>query len=1009
MREEFGQNLEALFQEESSQLLRAMRDGLGRLHSEEAADPETIQTELRRAAHTLKGGARATEQPEAEMLAESLERALKMVKPDQLARSSSGQEFLLQTIQLLSDCLDPDRRPASSVIQSRLEQLDQLPSQISVPETPAGAQSELDLVFRGEAAHCIQALRTALSHWGRPAFPAQLKQAATAAADLEGAARSTDQPVLEILAEHLKSLLRKSLQQNCAWSHERAETADQVIGRCHQIVAGESTPSAEQVMELLARIARAEEQVLESTEAVFESSEIPSASESQALSLVPSREVSFETGLRQTFKEEVEEKLIELGDILVALEQKPDPNNLESVFRHFHNLKGAARSVGAVAMEGLCQSAESLLAQVKKGLVRLESGVLDGLHETANLLNALGRDHEQPHLQSVRKCIALLDALAEGKNPAPNHSLEIPAISPQDLSRTDLESIRISSRKLQKLASQIQELLSLKLASQQRVLELRQINARLKNWENEWKRLQPRLKELDVPAAVKEFLNFNSGFANELKQSLTSLTRATDQDRRNTTALVDSTQEQSKRLLMSPFSTILGRFPKIARDLAQSLGKKVEVQIEGAELESDRRILERLNDPLLHLVRNAIDHGIEPPEQRIHSNKPAQARLKISVYPYRGSQLQLTIQDDGAGVDLSKVRQIAREKNLVSPQQAESASDQEVLQWIFLSDLSTRSSASEISGRGLGMAIVRDLIMQLGGSIQINSQRGKGTSLTISLPTTLATFRGILVKVSGQTFVFPTARVHRVLRIRPEQEIHKLEGKQNIFLNAQVLPIHRLSELLLMPSPLNPKGPYLTLILEAEQRMAALIVDEIVSEQEVLVRELKPPLSLIPHLSGISLLGTGELAPILNVSYLVQRQGPLHSQLPISSKLPKKPLQILLVDDSLTSRALLKSILESAGYKVETASDGEEALAALSQRPWDLVVSDIEMPRMNGLELTRHIRADRKRTGSLPVILVSTLHSDEDQQRGLEVGANAYVVKGNRAQTKLLEAIRSLL
>lgn len=1027
----FEDDLLGLFQQEANTILSQLQEDLKSFES--SSERQELLVRMRRAAHTLKGGARAAELPEAEMLSEALENALRRCSHETFGPAK--QAVVDSVRQLLLQSLDADEIPPSSQVQQSLLALEGLATMAEQDTTPAS--SAIEDVFEQEAKAQVEQIRLSLQS---PLDGLQL--AISSAADLEGAARSIDDPVTEGLAERIKTLLRAVSQHPSQAPAHWKEIVLEGLDSLSQGLAG-NPMAVSQVLATIGRMTEAETQtnslplerekdlgpeVLPSTPAVEPPFQLQVPSLPGALQVQDSlelsmdsepTEVSFETGLRATFQAEADDKIVELTDCLLALEQSsPEnihPESLEAVFRQFHSLKGAARSVGALGMESLCQSSESLLASIKKGKVELWRDGMDALHRAVNLLTALNQAKTPPAAREIQDCSELLEGLADG-SVAPLVSAPT-SVSIEFATGVgyEQETIRVPTRKLEKLATQVNELLSIKLASQQRVLDTRQIGHQFKGWELEWSRLQPDLAQLQQSdntrslEKLERFLSLNAAFVKELRAQVSNLTRAADSDRRRAVALVDNTQEQAKKLLMYPFSTILNRLPKVARDLSRSLGKLVDFNLDGVQVEIDRRILEKLQDPLLHLVRNAIDHGVESPETRIKFNKPPRSRVSIYVQSRRNSQIQLIIRDDGAGVNVERVRQSALRAGLITTEHPAWRDDKEALQLIFQSDVSTSGQVTAISGRGLGMAIVREQVTKLGGTIHVESQEGQGTTFTILLPVTLSTFRGILVKAQGRVFVFPTLQVARVLRIRSDRDIRNIDGQPNIFLDGKVVPLVHLANQLGLGATESSPSNLLTLVLESEQRHLAVVVEEIVSEQEVLVRELRPPLSRIAALAGISILGTGEFAPILNVNHLVcslssERQGAL-------SAVPQKretDWNILLVDDSLTSKALLKNIMESAGYRVLTASDGAEAMAALRSGSWDLVVSDVEMPRVNGLQLTRWIRTESD-TPNIPVILVSTLYSEDDRMRGLESGANAYVVKGDRSQTALIDSIRFIL
>jgi two-component system chemotaxis sensor kinase CheA len=384
----------------------------------------------------------------------------------------------------------------------------------------------------------------------------------------------------------------------------------------------------------------------------------------------------------------------------------------------------------------------------------------------------------------------------------------------------------------------------------------------------------------------------------------------------------------------------------------------------------------------------------------------------MSISARNGSNVELLIADDGKGIDAGKVKAAAGKLRLLSPERAESLGDQEALAFIFQPGVSTSPIITDISGRGLGLAIVKEKVEKLNGALSVETEAGQGTSFRIILPLTLARFHGVLVRVGEHLFVFPTSNVERVARVAKD-DVKTVENRETITVKGQAVSLVRLHEALNLAATVAAGGQPDVLpavVLTSGNQRIAFVVDEVLNEQEVLVKTLGKQLIRVPNIAGATVLGTGNVVPILNVPDLiasaVRTSGTgIHAAAVPSEETEKKRKSVLVAEDSITSRTLLKNILETAGYQVETAVDGVEALTKLRSGEFDLVVSDVDMPRMNGFALTAKIRADKKFL-ELPVILVTALDSREDREHGIDVGANAYIVKGSFDQSNLLEIIR---
>jgi two-component system, chemotaxis family, sensor kinase CheA len=593
------------------------------------------------------------------------------------------------------------------------------------------------------------------------------------------------------------------------------------------------------------------------------------------------------------------------------------------------------------------------------------------------------------------------------------------------------ETVRIAVEKLDPLLRQVGEMVSVKLTTRQRVSDLLEVISTIDQWKQRWANLSSQGKTLGALmgnkssvaapgkndgqlAKLLEFLDWNRDCIKTLEDKIKVLAKSAQNDSRMQGAMVDELMEDMMNVLMLPCSSMLELFPKLVRDLARDSAKEVNLVIHGGDLEIDRRILEEMKEPLIHLVRNSIDHGIETPDERVRNQKPRQGTLTLAISQVSGNQIELVVSDDGAGIDVVKVREAAARRGMVSEQEKYRLDNQDALSLVFRSEVSTSPIVSNISGRGLGLAIVREKVENLGGNISVATAPGLGASFRILLPVTLSTFRGILVRTSEQLFIIPTANVERVARIKREL-IKTVGNRETIEVNGRALPLVHLGDVLELPrqeKKLDDTEFIPVLILSAAERRVSFRVDKILQEQEVLVKPLGRQLSRLRNVAGATVLGSGKLAPILNVSDLIKSAtkrvfaaaGPAVRV----EEVEGQNRSVLVVEDSITSRMLLKNILESAGYKVTTSVDGADAWASLKTEHFDLVVSDIEMPRMSGFELTASIRSDEK-LSDLPVVLVTSLGSREDRERGIDVGANAYIVKGSFDQNNLLEIVERLV
>jgi two-component system chemotaxis sensor kinase CheA len=723
------------------------------------------------------------------------------------------------------------------------------------------------------------------------------------------------------------------------------------------------------------------------------------------------KEQEFLKRLLSTFKVEAAEHIKAIESGLIEMEQSSDIGKraqiIESVFREAHSLKGAARAVQATDIEAICQSLETLFASWKDTANAPTRESLDTLHQTLDRLSALVPSEKA---DSPRP-IPVEDSLTTQKPPL-------------------METIRISAPKLNALLLQIEELVSAKQVARQRVAELREIHDLVRTWRSEWSKVQGAARTLKRAQAGKsggngrtarlpemtrvlEFNEWSSGFVQSLEAAVVKLETAAEHDRRAREGMIDNLLEDAKQVLMLPASSFLKTFPKFVRDLSRDQGKETELRIEGGGIEVDRRILEEMRDPIIHLLRNSVDHGIEKPDERERKKKPRRATITLAVAQKEGGKVEILLSDDGAGISPAKVQAAALKLGVISEDQLETLDPREALSLIFRSGVSTSPTITNISGRGLGLAIVREKIEQLGGTVSIETEPDWGTTFRMVLPMTLSTFRGVVVRVDDHVFVIPASRVERAMRVHRD-EIQSVENRETILVDGgpvSLVRLHDVLELTAKPSAVSGGSFVHAVVLAFHEKRIAFTVDEILSEQEVLVKSLGPQLARVRNVAAATILASGKVAPILNAADLMQsavKSGGVRRTDAQSEEVLPRQKSILVAEDSITARTLLKNILETAGFRVKTAVDGVDALTSLKTDDFDLVVSDVDMPRMNGLDLTARIRADKK-LSEIPVVLVTALESQEDRERGIEVGANAYIVKKSFEQGNLLDAVRRLV
>jgi two-component system sensor histidine kinase and response regulator WspE len=464
---------------------------------------------------------------------------------------------------------------------------------------------------------------------------------------------------------------------------------------------------------------------------------------------------------------------------------------------------------------------------------------------------------------------------------------------------------------------------------------------------------------------------------------------------------------------MRPFADGVHGFPRMVRDLGRTLAKEVRIEILGAQTQVDRDVLERLDAPIGHLLRNAIDHGIEPPDLRRKAGKPEIGVVRLEARHAAG-RLLVVVSDDGAGIDLQKLRTTLIARGLTTEQTAARLSEPELFAFLLLPGFSLAPNVTDISGRGVGLDAVQDVLKRLRGTLRISSQPGAGTQFQMQLPLTLSIVRALILEVSGETYAMPLASILRTANV-PKTKIAFLEGKPHFELDGTRIGLIGMHQILESAPPAADCDEWLVILLAAEGHTYGLAVDRLVGERELVIRPLDSRLGKIRNISAAALMEDGSAVLIVDTEDLIRSAANLVATGTLGNvsdgilpSVGNRQKRILIVEDSLTVRELERKLLASGGYEVEVAVDGMDGWNAVRTGNFDLVLTDVDMPRMDGIELVTLIKQDA-RTKSVPVMIVSYKDRPEDRNRGLQAGADYYLAKGNFHDQKLLSAVADLI
>ncbi len=745
-----------------------------------------------------------------------------------------------------------------------------------------------------------------------------------------------------------------------------------------------------------------------------------------------------------SFRAELNEHIQTMTDGLLALEQgsvtgKKRQAMLENTFRAAHSLKGAARAMGVAVIEQLAHALESILDGIQHDAIELTADLFTACYQALDAIQAVQAAYETgettPPVQALQALATLDPFRPPSKETAQEraHDEPAPAASPAAEATPDAltvaspaidETIRVSVSKLDALMAQLTELLVTKIRAEQHLTQIQQLQEFAARWQREWLAVRSIYGKAARQGAgqngpgkdgerLLEYLETSQERLREVNVLINTMAREYANDTMHMSLVIDELEDEIKHVRMQPLSTITGPFGRMARDMAREAGKEAGLRIVGGETELDKQVLERIKDPLIHLLRNAVSHGIEPPEERVAAGKPRRGAVALTAEQL-GQDVVICISDDGAGLDIEAIRQAIAKHDEI---EAESLTEAELVDAIFRPGITTSRIITDISGRGVGLDVVRRNVEALQGRVTVEWTPEGGASFTLTLPLRLTSSRGLLVRSSDELFAIPLNNVERIIHVSPE-EITPLEGHDTVRYNGQPIPLVWLSDVLNLPrkDTQHDEASTPVVILSAIERRMAFAVDGLAGEQEVVIKGLGKQLARVGGIAGATIIGTGDVALILNVAELIrlglrgERGSVLRAlEQTISPVETRAKHRILIVDDSITTRTLEKNILEAIGYNVQVATDGQEALNTIAESGVpDLIISDIIMPRVNGFDLTRRVKENPK-TAQVPVILVTSLGSAEDKTRGIEAGADAYIVKSAFDQGNLLETIKQLI
>ncbi|HDS1756245.1 hybrid sensor histidine kinase/response regulator [Pseudomonas sp. M5] len=743
-----------------------------------------------------------------------------------------------------------------------------------------------------------------------------------------------------------------------------------------------------------------------------------------------------DASLLELFSLEAEAQTQVLITGLMALERNPtQAAQLEACMRAAHSLKGAARIVGIDAGVSVAHVMEDCLVAAQEGRLLLRAEHIDALLRGTDLLLHVATPGDPAGEGAVPGFLAQMAGLlappgapvpssVPAQTPLPTVELVTPELEPEAEPpvprKASKRGAQGGERVLRVTADRLNSLLDLSsksLVETQRLKPYLATLQRLKRMHGQGMRaldgLKAQLEGSGQSLPVLEALAQAQRLLMETQHILQQQTADLDEFGWQASQRAQLLYDTALACRMRPFADVLTGQSRMVRDLGRSLGKQVRLQIDGEKTQVDRDVLEKLEAPLTHLLRNAVDHGIELPEQRLLAGKPEEGAIRLRA-SHQAGLLILELSDDGAGIDLQRLQRSIVQRGLSPADTVAQMSEAELLTFLFLPGFSMRDKVTEVSGRGVGLDAVQHLVRDLRGSIELTQQAGQGCRFHLEVPLTLSVVRSLVVEVGGEAYAFPLAHIERTLEVTAEQ-IVQIEGRQHFWHEGRHIGLVAASQLLNRPAAQGDESALRVVVIREREQLYGVAVERLIGERVLVVMPLDARLGKVQDISAGALLDDGSVVLIVDVEDLLRSVEKLLStgrleriERGVQAGRGASRKRILVVDDSLTVRELQRKLLSNRGFEVAVAVDGMDGWNALRSEDFDLLITDIDMPRMDGIELVTLVRRDQ-RLQSLPVMVVSYKDREEDRRRGLDAGADYYLAKASFHDDALLDAVVELI
>lgn len=848
---------------------------------------------------------------------------------------------------------------------------------------------------------------------------------------LKGASRAAGLPPVQVMAYTLELIFNRIKKQELTVDHSTLQLISMLLDAVEVYVAAAD--------EMPGTVPDAPKDVFDAANRLLGTDVEAEALPRSAAKSKNKRQTPAGSGKRTIDREDVRRKILavfleeyksHLESIRTALAavdsgDTPPAPLLDEMFREAHTLKGAARAADIPAVQDLAHRLETLFTGLQNRSIthdglfrRLVHRVLDSVEDYVTALQ--GTTAPVPPTDVLDAVEAFMKDLAPtdtGTVPWEPASIE-PVPAAAIIKTTD--SLRVSAGSLERLQKTADEIVTENRRHQfldRHISTLRQLLSEVGlQWNHLFKSHHSELRQLEAHpeySKIVSYLNYVNHHLQVIGREVRTLEKNQGALAQVSKMLGRSLQDDIRHARMIPAESEFQVFRKMVRDLARDQGKEVELRVEGFDVQADRLVFQRLKDPLMHILRNAVNHGIEPPEERTRKEKNTTGTVHLQI-AVKDGRLSIIVTDDGQGIDYARIAQTAVKKKIVTKEEAENADKAELIQLLTQPGFSTAPMITEMAGRGMGLSVVKEAVNRLQGTFYIGSSPTGGSVIKISVPLTVSTTRILLVEVNRQLFGIPSSRIDRLLHV-DVGDVDTLEGKPVIYPGPR--PVHFLSLGYLLDigetTLFSRRNRIPAIVLKAAPHSLAVAVHRFIGEEQVIVKDLPMPLTQSQFFTGAFIRADGSVALILNPTALAtafkgEKQAITLKTEEAQSEPESHKARILIVDDSITTRTLEKTILDAHGYDVYMAVDGYEAFQFLQVNDVDLVITDVAMPRMNGFALVEEMKKDN-RLQKLPVIIVSSMDRKEDRERGLSLGADAYILKQKFEQQNLLETIQQII